>query len=107
MTDHSLGLVVRGLGLALRLGIPAIAGATVGSIIAGFIQSLTSWNDGAVSYVPKVIAVTAAYAIAAPWISEEILSFARVAWGTSPRPGSCSRAGWRRCSARGCRPPRT
>ncbi len=79
MPEHDL--VLRGLWLALRLSLPALAGGLAAAVVGGLIQNLTAWQDGLLSYVPRVCGVAVAYAVAAPWLGEELLVFARLAWG--------------------------
>jgi flagellar biosynthetic protein FliQ len=84
MPDALVELVQHALALAARLAIPALAGGAVAAVLGGLLQNLTAWQDGALTHVPRVVAVGAAYALAAPWIAEEMVAFARLAWGHGP-----------------------
>lgn len=81
MPEASVDLMLQGLLLAVRLSLPALAGGLVAALAGGLVQNLTGWQDGVLSYVPRVAAVAAAYALAAPWLAAELLAFARQAWG--------------------------
>jgi flagellar biosynthetic protein FliQ len=84
MPEATLDLVLRALWLAARLSVPALAGALVGTLVAGLVQNFTAWQDGALSHVPRLAGVVVACALAAPWLGEEVLVFARLAWGGAP-----------------------
>jgi type III secretion protein S len=81
MPETSTELVLRGLWLAVRLSLPALAGGLAAAALGGLLQNITAWQDGLLTYVPRVFGVVVAYAAAAPWLGEEILAFARLAWG--------------------------
>jgi type III secretion protein S len=81
MPDATTELVLRGLWLAVRLSLPALAGGVAAALLGGLLQNLTAWQDGLLTYVPRFLGVAVACAVAAPWLGEELLAFARLAWG--------------------------
>ncbi|MCB9534793.1 MAG: flagellar biosynthetic protein FliQ [Myxococcales bacterium] len=81
MSDGVVALVQQALVLAASLAVPALAGAFVAGALAGLLQNLLAWQDAALGQVLRLVGVSAAWAVAWPWVSAEVLAFARLAWG--------------------------
>lgn len=81
MSAGGIALVQQALVLAAWLAAPALVGAFVAGALAGVLQNLLAWQDAAVGQVLRLLGVGAAWAVAWPWVSAEVLAFARLAWG--------------------------
>lgn len=74
-------LVIEGLSLAALLALPVAAANLVAGLIAGALQSLTGWQDAALSQVPRLIITVLVLVPAVPWMAEKLVAFTRLAWG--------------------------
>lgn len=74
-------LVIEGLSLAALLALPVVAANLVAGLIAGALQSLTGWQDAALSQVPRLIITVLVLVPAVPWMAEKLVAFTRLAWG--------------------------
>lgn len=77
-------LLLAALRLVAVLSAPLLLAALVAGIVSGVVQAFTSWSDAALTHVPRVLAVAAAWLLAGPWVTREVLRFARLAWGGEP-----------------------
>ncbi|MGM9491236.1 type III secretion system export apparatus subunit SctS [Ideonella sp. YS5] len=76
MTHESIvQLTSEALMLCLLLSLPAVAVAAVVGLLVALVQAVTSLQDQAISQGVKLIAVTIAVGISAPWIGGTILRF--------------------------------
>lgn len=88
MTDaHALLVAREALYLVLLISAPPVLAALVVGGFMSLLQAATQVREQAVSFVPKVIAVFVALAIAGPWIGAQLVRFARVLFETLPYVG--------------------
>ncbi len=77
MTDSDvLALVREGLWVTMLAGAPLMITALVVGLAVSLVQALTQVNEASLVFVPKVIAVAAVGAFAAPFIGGTLGSFA-------------------------------
>lgn len=81
MTAAEMALMVSALRLAALLALPVLAAGVVAGLLSGVLQTATAWSEPVLSYVPRVVAVAIAWGAAAPWIADELVRLARLAWG--------------------------
>jgi len=81
MTAETTNIVIQGLVLTCWLILPVALAGLLAGIIGSLLQAITTWRDPALSYVPRLVAVGLTLAFAAPWIADEVTTFARMAWG--------------------------
>jgi type III secretion HrpO family protein len=63
--------------LALLVSLPVVGiAAVVGLVVAAF-QAATQLQDATIAHLPRLVAVTLALALLAPWMGTEIATFAR------------------------------
>ena len=63
---------------------PALLAATVGGVISGTFASATQVQDPALSFVPKLVVVSAVVAALGAWGGGMILRFATALWRVIP-----------------------
>lgn len=76
-------LVLRALELTALLALPIVAANLAAGVIAGVLQSITGWQDAALSQVPRLIIVVLVLVPLWPWMASELVEFARLAWGAA------------------------
>ena len=57
------------------LAAPMLVVAMIVGLIIGIVQALTQINEVTLSFVPKILAVFGALAIAGPWLISTMLSY--------------------------------
>jgi len=62
--------------LSIALALPILVVAAVVGLIVAALQAASQVQDATISHLPRVIAVTAALALLAPWMGKEVASFA-------------------------------
>jgi len=63
------------IGMSLMLAAPMLVVAMIVGLIIGIVQALTQINEVTLSFVPKILAVFGALAIAGPWLISTMLSY--------------------------------
>jgi type III secretion protein S len=77
MDPVALSLTTKAMYLVLALSLPPILVASVVGLGLSLFQAVTQLQEQTLSFGIKLIAVSTALFVAAPWISAELLSFAR------------------------------
>jgi len=62
--------------VALAVSAPALGAALAAGLVAGVLQAVTQVQDHALGAVPRLVAVLAALALAAPWVAARVARFA-------------------------------
>lgn len=70
--------------LAALLSLPALGSAFAASAAVGVAASRAQLGDPAVAQAPRVLAVTAAMALAGAWVGATLLRFTRALWDALP-----------------------
>jgi flagellar biosynthetic protein FliQ len=73
-------LVVMDLGrgavaMTLLLAAPMLLAALVVGLVVSVVQALTQINEATLTFVPKILAVFAALAVAGPWLLSTLLTY--------------------------------
>ncbi|MDX8390859.1 MAG: flagellar biosynthesis protein FliQ [Mariprofundaceae bacterium] len=63
--------------MILLISLPMLAVALIVGISISLFQALTQIQEMTLTFVPKIIAVFGALILAAPWMTERIVSFTR------------------------------
>ena len=63
------------LMMTLMLSAPMLVVALVVGLIVSVFQALTQINEATLAFVPKILAVFAALAVAGPWLIQTLLSY--------------------------------
>ena len=64
------------LVLSLVLSLPVLAASLLVGLVVSFLQAVTQIQDHALSFVPKILAVSVALALSAGWMGGEIVRLA-------------------------------
>jgi len=83
-TGEAIELGREALMLTLTVSLPVLLTALGVGLIVAVLQAATQLQEHTLSFVPKIAAVLAAAAIAAPWMTERVLDFARRMFGSLP-----------------------
>lgn len=70
-----IDLGVKTLWLAVKVAAPALIAAMAIGLIVSIIQAATQIQEQTLQFVPKVLGITVAMAIAGPWIIEQFVDF--------------------------------
>lgn len=70
-----IDLGVQTLWLAVKIAAPALVAAMVIGLIVSILQAATQIQEQTLQFVPKVLGITLAMAIAGPWIIDQFLDF--------------------------------
>ena len=65
----------QGLMLMLMVAAPVLLTVLVVGLVVSVLQAATQINEATLSFVPKILAVFAALAIAGPWLMSTLLSY--------------------------------
>lgn len=82
MTDQLLLLAREALVLVLWLSAPPVLASVVTGFVLSVLQATTQIQEQTLTFAPKLVAAYAALFLAGPWIGEELVRFARVAFET-------------------------
>jgi flagellar biosynthetic protein FliQ len=63
--------------LTLKVAAPALIAALVVGILISVIQAATQVQEQTVSFVPKIIAITASMIITGPWILQQFIFYTK------------------------------
>jgi flagellar biosynthetic protein FliQ len=78
MTPEAIMSVGSGaLGTMLLLAMPLLLTALVIGLVVGVFQAATQINEMTLSFIPKLLAMTAALAISGPWMLKILVSYTR------------------------------
>ncbi len=67
----------RALEVMLLLSMPLLLVALVVGLLVGVFQAATQINEMTLSFIPKLLAMTAALAISGPWMLKILVSYTR------------------------------
>jgi flagellar biosynthetic protein FliQ len=71
----ALDLARSALTMTLMLAGPLLAVGLVVGLVVSLLQALTQINEVTLSFVPKILAVFAALAVAGPWLLTNMLNY--------------------------------
>jgi flagellar biosynthetic protein FliQ len=63
---------------ALLLGAPILVVGLAVALLMGLLQALTQIQDQTISFVPKLLAMTAALGFALPWLVQRMVEYSAV-----------------------------
>jgi flagellar biosynthetic protein FliQ len=79
--DYLLQVTREGLFLVLLVSLPALAASLVVGFLVSLLQATTQIQDQTLSFVPKLLAVLLALAVAGPWIGGQLVRFTQAVMG--------------------------
>jgi flagellar biosynthetic protein FliQ len=80
----ALELGKRALEITLLLCAPMLMTALVVGLLISVVQALTQINEVTLSFVPKILAVFAALAVAGPWLISTMLTYTVTLFNSLP-----------------------
>lgn len=76
MTDQTvIDLGSRAIMIAMQVAAPILLAAMITGVIVSIFQAATQINEQTLSFIPKVLGITAAMIICGPWIMQVMLGF--------------------------------
>jgi flagellar biosynthetic protein FliQ len=83
---EQLGAYVgQALQLALWLAAPALLASVLAGLATGLLQAATQVQDPALSFVPRLLAVTAALVASGAWMQAKLVAFTAALFRDLPR----------------------
>lgn len=70
---------------ALMIGAPVLLVGMVVGLIVGLVQALTQVQDQTVSFVPKIVAMVAAFGFCLPWLIQQMVEYSEELIVSIPR----------------------
>ncbi len=77
MQDYILQIAREGMWLVLVASAPPVLASMFVGLLVSILQATTQIQERTLTFVPKVVAVFAALAVAGPWIGSQLLRFTR------------------------------
>lgn len=74
-SDHFIVVAKQALFLSLILTGPPVLAAMVVGLVISILQATTQIQEQTLTFVPKLVAVVGALAIAGPWMLSQLISF--------------------------------
>jgi len=68
-------VVNQAIKIALMLSAPMLIGALVVGILVSIFQAVTQINEQTLSFIPKILVITAALVIFSPWMMETMVTY--------------------------------
>jgi flagellar biosynthesis protein FliQ len=81
---YVLALAQNALAIALMIAAPVLVVSLVVGIIISLIQAATQINEATLSFVPKLIGVSAVLLILGSWMLQQMLTFTRALFESLP-----------------------
>ena len=78
--DQLTTLAQEALLLALALSLPIVGVAAFAGLLVAIFQAATQVQDFTLAHLPRLIVVSLALAILAPWLGSEVVAFAERAF---------------------------
>ena len=76
MTDQTvIDIGAKTLWVAIEVAAPALLAAMVIGLLVSIFQAATQINEQTLSFIPKIIAMTAAIVFFGPWIMQIMMNF--------------------------------
>ncbi|MGQ0509203.1 MAG: flagellar biosynthesis protein FliQ [Betaproteobacteria bacterium] len=79
-----LAIVIQGLEVMLLVAAPALGAALVIGLVVSILQAATQVNEMTLAFIPKLIGVVAALALAGPWMIAILTDYVRRLFGSIP-----------------------
>ena len=87
LDDPILRLLKEGLLLVLVCSAPPVLASLVVGFAVSIFQATTQLQEQTLTFVPKIVAVFAALALAGPWIASQLTRFTEAAFNLLPSIG--------------------
>ena len=85
-SDLAIELIRRALMLVLLLSAPVLIAGLIVGVAVSLLQAVTQVQEQSLSFIPKIVAMFAAAVVTLPWVSQQLLAFARDLFTTGLMP---------------------
>jgi flagellar biosynthetic protein FliQ len=75
--EGALAIVIQGLEIMLLVAAPALGAALVIGLVVSILQAATQVNEMTLAFIPKLVGVFAALALAGPWMLAILTDYVR------------------------------
>lgn len=76
MNDQTvIDIAWKTLWLALKVGAPALLASMIMGLVVSIFQAATQINEQTLSFIPKILAMTAAIFFFGPWMIDSMMNF--------------------------------
>jgi len=76
MTEQTvIDLGLRAIWIACLISAPALLAILITGLVISVLQAATQINEQTLSFIPKIIVMTAVLAFSGPWILETVIHF--------------------------------
>ena len=75
-----IGIAENTVKIILLLGLPSLLVSMVIGLVISIFQAVTQVSDASLSFVPKVVFVSAFILISLPWIGDNIETYTKDLW---------------------------
>ena len=82
--DTIMTIGSRALEVTLMLAAPLLLVGLITGLIVGAFQAATSINEQTLSFIPKLLAISATLVIAGPWMLKVLVSYTRELFESIP-----------------------
>jgi flagellar biosynthetic protein FliQ len=83
--EYLVRVAREGMFLAVLVSVPAVAAALLVGFAVSLFQATTQIQEQTLSFVPKLVAVLIAEAVAAPWTGQQLVRFSAALFEAIPR----------------------
>ena len=84
-TEYLVRVAREGMFLAVLVSVPAVTAALLVGLAVSLFQATTQIQEQTLSFVPKLVAVLVAEAVAAPWTGQQLVRFSAAIFEAIPR----------------------
>lgn len=78
MTDqHVVEIGTQAVWVAMQVAAPVLVAALLTGLIVSIFQAATQINEQTLSFIPKIVMMTAALVLCGPWILNVMMNFTR------------------------------
>ena len=80
--DQATGLIQHTLILALILSAPMLCIGLIVGVLVSLFQAVTQIQEQTLTFIPKITAMVAAAILLMPWISQRLLAYTTILFGS-------------------------
>jgi len=80
--DQATGLIQHTLILALILSAPMLCIGLIVGVLVSLFQAVTQIQEQTLTFIPKITAMVAAAILLMPWISQRLLTYTTILFGS-------------------------
>ena len=82
--DTVVSLATQAMSLALKISLPLLGVGLLVGVVISIIQAVTQIQEQTLSFIPKVLAMSAVLVIGGPWMLNQLMSYTSDLWTSIP-----------------------